>query len=337
MNNVNVLICVIPAHIPDLVNINDFCDPDLLTSVRSGLEEIKFNKVGDSFVVVYDDATFQGLSPASFSNSVISILKQNLQNTIFTISIKYSYLLNNEYQDILFNAEAAKAIISVANSFRKIGETDEFVKCNFGDEFVSSVIEPFNEYVYNSDEYDDDQDEEEDDIEEDDDMFIPGMNMHIPTESDESDFDDLSELQRIVAGVSGSSGKHKKKKGSRTKKTYSSSKVIANANNPKKSYNRHGIIIAADKDDIRRDEKMLKSFLKEFIPGSQDWKKDLRKDLLNRWMRSYCITKKEIKKLEKDYQKKRRSKRSSINTDKTLEFTKRLFTVPIDSWNNPNK
>ena len=105
----------------------------------------------------------------------------------------------------------------------------------------------------------------------------------------------------------------------------------------KKEFHRHGVIVADSKSDVEKDLKTIKEFLKDFIPGKQSWKKEIRKELAQRWVRLYTVTKKQLKSLEHDARKNVSNKRKSKTTKQALKFTKKLFTVPIDSWSDPNK
>lgn len=128
--------------------------------------------------------------------------------------------------------------------------------------------------------------------------------------------------------------KKKKKKG---KKTYRISRAVKAANSPKKSYKRHGVIICSDKDAIKKDRKIIKEFLKDFIPGDSKWKRHFRDDLLDRWIRVYVITKKQLKRFEKNQHRESDKDRLSRNARQTIDFTRRLFNVPIDTWNDPTR
>lgn len=132
--------------------------------------------------------------------------------------------------------------------------------------------------------------------------------------------------------------KKRRKKRRVSKPSYGESRVVKDAKNPKKSYNRHGVVVCS-KDDIKKDEKILKEFLKDFIPGDANWKKDFRSDIVKRWIKMYAVTNKQLKQLEKQHRRARLAKRnkSSIDTDRALEFTRKLFNTPIDRWNDPSK
>lgn len=135
-------------------------------------------------------------------------------------------------------------------------------------------------------------------------------------------------------------GYKKKKKGKKKKKQinpYGVAKAIRAAKSPKKYYKRHGLIICSKKDAIKKDRRIIKEFLEDFIPGNARWKKDLRKDLLDRWMLSYTITKKQLRHLEKERSETINRTRNSENIQKTLDFTRKLFSVPVDKWNDPTR
>ena len=128
------------------------------------------------------------------------------------------------------------------------------------------------------------------------------------------------------------------KKGKCKKKFYGSSRVLKSLKNPKKDYKRHGIIVANDKSALKKDEKILREFLKDFIPGKAGWIKDYREDVLERFMRMYAVSKKTLKKLEKHHRKHKGSKGKDgkkISKESAMNFTRNILNR--DSWNNPNK
>jgi hypothetical protein len=108
------------------------------------------------------------------------------------------------------------------------------------------------------------------------------------------------------------------------------------ADSPKKDYNQRGIIIS-EKDAIKADEKIIKEFLEDFIPGNSEWKKNLRKELTKRWMNSYVLTSKNVKYLDKQYKKYRKNSKSSKKSKKADKINKKIFASTNDFWNDPNK
>ena len=179
------------------------------------------------------------------------------------------------------------------------------------------------------------QNVDEDDDDEDEDFFNRiGMN-HYDDYDDEDDEENPFDI--LEDNLKGYNSNHRKRYKNKKTNEYPQSRVLRDAKNPKRSINRHGVIICSDKDARKRDEKIIKEFLKDFFPGDSDWKKEFRHDVLKRWMKMYCIAKKDLKELERTHRKAKNANRSNINTEKTLEFTRRLFNVPIDRWNDPSR
>lgn len=81
---------------------------------------------------------------------------------------------------------------------------------------------------------------------------------------------------------------------------YDTSRVIRNAKHPKRDIKRHRIIIARKKD-YDRDRKMIKAFLKEFMPGKEKWIKRYRSEIAGRWIRAMAVKEKEAKAREKEF------------------------------------
>lgn len=133
----------------------------------------------------------------------------------------------------------------------------------------------------------------------------------------------------------------KNKKAKKTKiKVIGTSRCVRASKKPKKSYNRHGLLVVSSKKAIEKDERTVKAFLKDFIPGDEKWKKDFRKDLLKRWMRVYVISDGKLKKLEKEYQKKKnppRKNRSSKNLEKFANNMSSAITRYSNDFYNPKK
>lgn len=143
-------------------------------------------------------------------------------------------------------------------------------------------------------------------------------------------------IMDMFGDVNYKSPKKCKKKTSSSNK-WNKSRLLKNGNNKrmKKTYRKHGVIIYNDKDDFKSDVKIIKSFLKDFIPGDEKWQEKFRHDLLKRWTYAYAISKKQAKRLSKEFDSD--SKLSKDKSKLALDITKKLFTTPIDRWNDPNK
>lgn len=310
MNRINVTLHIIPADV-DPYDLESY-DGIHHGFVRSTSREIKVNKVSDGYSVIYTDDVFNNLRPDVFAKNMIKIFQMNVPNTIIDMKILYHYDLDNGEDS--FDSDTAHCIIGLHDFLTQI--RNQMFRYH-----SSYSIEEIIEYLQETEDSDDDDDDwgmfdprgayDDDDIDDDDDPF--------------------DALDRALRGHS------TRKKNNKAREYYGRSKVLRNAKNPKRAYRRHGILIADDKDDLRKDEKTIKEFLKDFIPGSSEWKKDFRRDLLKRWMKTYALSKKNIKRLEREHRKATMSKKNSESTEKVLDFTRRLFNVPVDRWNDPNR
>lgn len=299
---------------------------------------VKFTCSNNEYFCTFDDMSVINMDKISVANTIVNTLKTNLPNNDITIEFKYLF----KYSDgtSLFNFDAGVAFVNLVSEITNICRTEEKISVDLSGSFIETVVNPVGQYQEENEtdnDEDDETEEDEDGIIDLDKEFDPFSFLDDEDDDEEDQNYSPEHFNDMLDQIEAKHYKAKKKKESISRKEYGRSRVFKNANNPKRSYTRHGIIIAADKGDINADIKIMKAFLKDFIPGNQEWKKKLRNDLLKRWISSYCVTKKEIKKLEKDYNKKRNQKKASIKTAKTLDFTKRLFTVPVDSWDNPNK
>ena len=154
-------------------------------------------------------------------------------------------------------------------------------------------------------------------------------------DDEDGDDDDPSEMRdSIIDPVKYALGEYlEKAKGGNIRP----SKVLRVSKNPKKSYNRHGIIVCSDKSAIRKDRETIKRFLKEFIPGQSEWKKALRRDLLSRWMKLYTVSNKKMRSLEREFRRANSKDRPRFDAERALEYSRRIFNIYDDNWSNPNK
>lgn len=309
MNRINVTLHIIPDDVMSY-DLEDF-DELQHGKVRSTSREIKVNKVADGYSIVYTDNVFNELDARVFAKNMIRIFQTNVPNSIIDMKIFYHFELDNGEDS--FDYETAENILGLNELL--IGIRNQMFRYHASDS-MNEIIE----YMQ-----DDENDEEEDD---DWDMFDPRS--HYDDDDDDED-DPFESLDRALRGHS------TRHKNSKTREYYGRSKVMKNAKNPKRAYKRHGVLVADDKDDLRKDEKIIKEFLKDFIPGNSDWKKDFRRDVLKRWMKMYALSKKNLKKLDREYRKANASRKSTVNTEKALDFTRRLFNVPVDRWNDPSR
>lgn len=319
MKRNDVVIHIIESGV-DMNNLISY-DGNRDGKILSNSNEIKVNKKSNKYTILYTSNIFKSLNIETFGKNMIELLLKNLPNTILDVTILYHYRLEDDDEE--FDTKTAEKIFMLDKYFLSMNKRITHLSYHRTSLFLD-LIDTYNVYINNENEEDDN---EENMIMSENDW----INKFIGNVDDEDDEDaDINDILSILAGKS-----NKSKKGS--KDYYGRSKVIKNANNPKKSINRHGVVIADSKDDITRDEKIIKEFLKDFIPGNQEWKKDFRHDVLKRWVSMYCVSKKNLKKLEKNHRKQRMHYSRQYDSSKALDFTRRLLSVPMDHWSDPNK
>ena len=305
---------------------------------REGLEyssknEIKVNKSLDgTYKILYYEYEFYSIDPSVLAANVINLFLRNLSNCNIEFGINYYRAAKEVTED---DINIMIRVIEFSNIINKI-------KCdnanNVGFTYIiSDSLKAVAAYLSAALKNDTDNTDNTDNSNDTDYEFYQESDDEDDDDEDEDDEDSVSMLAKALYGLDlDDDSKGKKKK---SKKEYDSSRVMKVAKNPKRSYYRHGVMICPNKDAIKKDEKIIKEFLKDFIPGNSEWKKEFRDDLIKRWIKMYVVTSKQLKHLEKQYRKTHVSKRrkSSIDTDKALEFTRRLFNTPVDRWNDPSR
>lgn len=316
----------------------DIYSSETMPVVGMGLEyssrnEIKVNKALDgTYRILYYEYEFYSIDPSLLATNIINLFMRNLSNCNIEFTVNHHRSAKKVTED---DVNIMMRIIEFSNIMSKINPKNDNNNIEFTyiisnslraiAAYLSAALKDDNNHISKDPDYDfyqtsDDEDEDDEDDDED---------------NDEDDV--VSMLAKALYGTEFGDSKNGRKK--KSKKEYASSKVMKAAKNPKRSYYRHGVMICPNKDAIKKDEKIIKEFLKDFIPGNSNWKKDFRDDLIKRWMRMYVVTSKQLKHLEKQHRKTYVSKRrkSSIDTDKALEFTRRLFNTPVDKWNDPSR
>lgn len=284
-----------------------------------------------------EDIAKTTITPTDFSNSIRKLFEENLpDDAIFYSIVPHFNPTNNKMDTSARLIDSWISILDAIAQFYWIGSNigytrtpsmETFIKAYKAVENGSSLNKVTNTNVEDSDEESDNDADEvwDDDIDE---------------EDNSSEYP--SDIESMMTSITKNVGKGKSnKKKKDINPTYPSSRVLKASKDPKKQYHRHGVIIFKDKDTEKKDEKILKAFLKDFIPGDARWKKELRSDLIERWMASYAISQKRIKKLEKN-------QKLQLSKEKQKECTKKAFEIlkglnrgiqgrNSDVWNNPNK
>lgn len=131
------------------------------------------------------------------------------------------------------------------------------------------------------------------------------------------DLEEEEETENFVSTLSKAAKKKGKKKKKKKDKKERYSKLMDEG---KKNIKAHNILVSPkDNKDFKHDAKVVKGFLKEFIPQKSKWAKRYRNELLQRWMSVFVITPKMAKKIKKASKVKvvKRSGRDELFYDAT--------------------
>jgi len=322
MNQSNLKIYVIPSDV--LLNSVEGYEPSVDGKVFSTMTDIKVNKIPDGYSILYLSDDIKNIDIDILGNNIIKLFMKNVPNTMIDICIEYLYEVN-EYDEIYnkIDLPVVNNLLTLESKFFNISRDPNGVFRYHKTESMCKLVET----IINN--YKDIEDDDYDDIDEVEytgsDNPVNDFFKSFGINFDDVDEDDDKEDDDVIG--------YKSKLG----KGYSQSKILKESKNAKRAYNRHGVLICNNKKARKRDEKIIKEFLREFIPGNSEWKKEFRHDVLKRWMKMYSISKSDLKELEKAHNKAQKSKHSNDKVEKTLEFTSRLFNRTSDRWSDPNR
>ena len=132
-------------------------------------------------------------------------------------------------------------------------------------------------------------------------------------------YDDSETPFSFYDGFSDDDDSDGKKISSVSKKRYGRSAAVINGKHPKRDIKRHNIIITSKKNH-RNDTKIVRNFLRDFMPGKSTWIEDYRTEILNRWMNAFAITEKEAKRRQTEYNrhKKRATTKKRVRTMQSI-------------------
>jgi len=310
VENVNLKIHVVPNGVA-LMSLKD-TNPEDLGGYLSTATTVRVTKVRDGYSVVYPDNVFVTLDSLRTVNYIVKLFTSRLPGKVICIGLEYHFELKNGRD--LFNEDVGELLSDMDDLLIEVGNNMSVV-----DYERTDSMEDVLDILMDGDDEDGEEDEDPD------------------YDDDDEDFDpeDIGGLLNMIVR-DGSRSNRKKKK---YKADYGESEVLHETKNAKRCYNRHGVMVCSDKDALKHDQKVIKEFLKDFVPGTAEWKKDFRRDLMKRWMQMYVISKKQLKHLQKKHQKSKGKKRGGIDADKVLDFTRRAFNVSANSsaWNDPNR
>lgn len=311
----------------------------------STINNIMVNKISDaSYSIIIDTKSFMKINFNNYINKVSELFRNNLpdDDIIINMVLWVNNLKDPKNNDTIEICNKMSSGLSFIKNYMVNKLKDVFTNISDG---YSGIWDIATQKYYNTSEleddnfddedyYDEDEDDEDDDSIDELESIMNSLNEDYYDEDDEEEINPISVFQSIIDQ---NKDKKSSKSSKKSKSYYGSSRSLRSSNNPKKIYNRHGIIVAK-KDAIKKDEKIINEFLKDFIPGDSSWKKSLRHDLRKRWISVYAITKKELNGLEKEYKKKHKKTYSSkIDPDKAITLTKKILSTTNDFWNDPNK
>lgn len=302
--------------------------------ILSTADEIRVNSVDDGYSVLYESAVFNTIDTDVFAKNLVDILMKNLANCRINLMIFYHFRIYESQDDITgFDLDSAGNVISLHHVITHMDINDKN-GCNLKYQISAGMLDVCRIYIGLCNAAIEPVRRER--------VSVPEPKVDRRNDRDI----DMDYFEKFIYADNDDSKKSKKKsskkkdKPSPKKKEYTTSKVLKAAKSPKKAYKRHGVIVCGNKSAIKKDEKIIKEFIKDFFPGNAEWKKKFRKDLLTRWMNTYVISVKGLKQVEKKYQNNLRESnkgRRTYGISRTLEVANRLMTVPIDEWNNPRR
>lgn len=296
-----------------------------LENVELSSDNIMVGEIDGEYTIVYTETVLQGMNPVDLVSSIAELFVSNLPGEHFVISLIYEYCL-----DYNFAVKEGISIKQISDTTLKILLIMEWRMAQNETGFI---------HYHQLQDFKDIQSMKLSDARRD--LFGNPINDEEQDYEDADQEDNLT-LDDIVGemfGITLDSDDDDKEKKNKSKKDhhYTSSRILKSADNPKKMYKRHGVIVTDSRKAVKSDEKIIKKFLKDFIPGG-GWRKDFRKDVLKRWLNNYAVSKKSLKILEKKHKKKiHKNKRGVIDADRAIALTRKLFATSTDIWNDPTK
>lgn len=261
---------------------NDFdisTNSSLAAFAFSTPEKVFINKTDDFYHINYRFNDYLQLDLVKLAKILTNMFSKNMPGVTFDLMVIC------EIDKLRRISELQRAFLANSNNIAVVNPS-----------FKLSDIDP-------DDDFDSDDTDDDDDVD-----YIDPDDLDDDDDDDDEDVDDTVDTIHKILGMGGDmdSGSpfgdykdhHKKNKDGGHKKSYSSSRILKGAKHPKRDIKRHGIIIESGKPRDR-DEEIIKSFLRDFIPGDSNWIKSYRKTVLKRWLNQYSITKKAAKKLTK--------------------------------------
>ena len=301
MESANLKIHIIPSD-RNLSAISNF-DTSHDGSKFSDKTSINVNKTSEGYSVIFTDTVFKYLDIKLFVGNLIKIFTSKVPNTIFTVSIHYHYTTIECSYDY-FDNDTARKIYELHGTMMMLVSSKQMQYLRY----VES--ETLNQMF-------DDINNTEDDVNDgSDDLKILQHKTHMKNDTKSRKFNLQQDEEEYVKNLLTKYGAldtsdededyedddRKIKKSN--KKYYGRSRVFSNMKSPKQTIKKHNLLISKSNSDIKKDIRIIKDFLKDFIPGNARWKKKFRNEILQRWIASYVISKKNMKKFAKIYKNK---------------------------------
>lgn len=318
MDKVDVIIHILPNNI-QLTRLIGF-SPEEDGKTFSSINDIKINKAKYGYSILYSANDFMKLDKPKFTAAMIKIFTKNLPGTALNVSLEYNY---EELIDEHFDEAVGYAVINYGILLTNIANTHKVA--GFTYESSQNLIDLIDtEY----DTVDDDEDIDDDEDYSIEDLMNGRQPRFIDDDDDPNEYSDEDPFRRFF---------HEDEDDDKPNRYYyGKSRVVADARNGKRDFHRHGVIVSS-KNDIAKDRKILKKFLKDFIPGNSSWKKEFRNDVLKRWMSMYTISKKDLKYMQQRTKKDAYENKRNKNITNAINLTTKLFTSPVDKWYDPSR
>ena len=263
-------------------------------------DQININKTADGYSVIFLDTVFKYLDIKLFIGNLIKILTTNITSTIFDVSINYHYTTSNCSYDYYDN-DTARKIYELHETMVMLINAKQLKCLQYSEsETLNKMFDDLN----NTQE----EDTEDSNTEIHDHSSCNHNHPHIDVNpAQEAAIRHLLEqcgMSEESEDIDDTDDDKEERNIKYHKKYYGKSRVFSNIKHPKQVIRKHNLLVTKSNSDIKDDIKILKSFLKDFIPGNSKWKKRFRDELLQRWIATYVISKKNMKKFMKSYNKK---------------------------------
>ena len=308
MDNICIKIIIFPMAVD--LNKEENYDEKIFGTEFSDLDDIRVNQVIGGYSILYNDKLFPQLDTKSFADNILGLFISQIPDGNLTVELYYFHMGD-------FSEECGKALIELDEY---IGDSDFDFDPNERIYYHTTSNMTNILYAYDEDTDTFDFSEEVDDGE-------ICCNDYPDCDCDDDDDDIEQAFERHLKDTDGLPKK--------SKKVYGRSRLMKTTKNAKRDIKRHNFLISSDKKAKKYDEKIIKAFLKDFIPGDEKWIKSYRATLLERFMTMFVMSKKMAKAMKNSHKKKSGNNRK-LNKNDAVQFTKQLFNG-YDPFYDPNR